>query len=57
MQKYDVWVYLPDVEGKEPVDEYVGAFEGYVSEIATAVLVLYPGATGISIQPYTDTVI
>ncbi len=49
MQKLNVWIDLPD--GKE---EYVGEFEGYIGEIATATLMLYPQAVGLLISPAKD---
>ena len=53
MKQYDVWIYNVNPNGVEPLDEYVGSFNGYVSEIAEAVLTLHPLAVGILIQPDT----
>ena len=53
MKQYDVWIYHINPDGVEPIDEYVGSFNGYVSEIAEAVLTLHPLAVGILIQPDT----
>lgn len=51
MQKFDVWVYLPTE--KDPEEIFTGTYEGYISEISTAILTLYPSAVGIFIQPET----
>lgn len=47
MKKYDVWVY----EGEELNEEYCGVYEGYIQEIITAILTLYPRAIGVHVMP------
>lgn len=56
MKQYDVWIYSVNPDGIEPLDEYIGSFNGYVSEIAAAILQLYPLAVGILVLPDTETI-
>lgn len=51
MLKFDVWVYLPTEEEGKTDEHFVDTFEGYISEITNAVLVLYPTAVGIYCMP------
>jgi len=54
MQKFNVWVDLPGEKEGETVEEFVGIFEGYIGEIATATLMLHPRALSLLIAPPDD---